>query len=481
MSLINATSSLCPVCKRGLPADLVEIDDRVVMRKSCPEHGPFEVLIASDAAWYRRILGFPAALKPPAKAHPVDAGCPFDCGACTSHQQRVYLPVIPITSACNLDCPICYTINRNDDAYHIGDDDFRRLLDRIREADPDLQLINLTGGEPTMHPRLAQLVRRCHEAGIHRVTISTHGLTFLKDPALLSELASLRARMVLSFNSFDEEVNKQMVGAKLYARKLEVLASFAAAGVDTTLLSVVALGVNDAEVGRLLDLALSTDCVRSLELHTMTFTGQGGAAFDQRSRITVPDVLRRIEGGSDGRIRVADFIPSPCAHPMCYQTCYLLETDQGHVPFTRFMSDANQRELLTGNLYLEPGPQMESVISQVIDELWSREVPDAIATTVLARLKRLLRELFPATPLPYHLRQQVAERSAKTIYLHSHMDEWTFDTDRIRQCCVGVPEVDGGNTPTCSYNILYRERDRRFSHRQVPALASMPGGRTWGE
>ena len=57
----------------------------------------------------------------------------------------------------------------------------------------------------------------------------------------------------------------------------------------------------------------------------------------------------------------------------------------------------------------------------------------------------------------------MTERSARAIYIHSHMDEETFDVARVMKCCVGVPEADGTNIPTCSYNVLYREKDRRFA------------------
>lgn len=479
-TVLSTTSSLCPTCKRGVAADIVELDGRILMRKTCPDHGPSEVLIASDAAWYHRTMAFPAVLKAPVATKPVSGGCPYDCGACSSHQQAVYLPVIPITSACNLNCPICYTINKNEGAHHISLDEFKRTLDVIKRNDPAMKIINLTGGEPTMHPQLVEIIRLCHDAGLHRVTISTHGLTFIKDTQLLAALAELDARMVLSFDSFDELTNKKMLGAKLHSSKMAVLEQFERFNVATTLLAVVAMGVNDQEVGSLLDLALSRPFIRSLEVHTMTFTGQGGKSFDQTARITTPEVLRRIAGGSSGRIRIEDFTPSPCAHPLCYQTCYLLQTGaQDFVPFARFMSIDNIRHLLTDNLYMEPGERMETVVRQVIDELWAMAIPSATSATVLAALKQLLHDLFPARALPYHRQQIIAERSAKTIYLHSHMDEGNFDTDRIRQCCVGVPSADGGNTPTCSYNILYRERDPRFSTRQVPPLSTLPGGRIW--
>ena len=225
---LRQTTSLCTTCKQGVPADIVEVGDHIVMRKRCTAHGEQEILLASDAAWYHRNERFAAVLKAPATVRKqIDAGCPFDCGACTSHQQSVYLPVIPITSACNLDCPICYTINKNDNAFHISLAEFRDILAVIRRNDPAMKIINLTGGEPTRHPRLREIVQACHEAGIHRVTISTHGLSFIHDEALLKDLAALRARVVLSFNSFDEETNKRMIGANVYKSKMRVLEQLA--------------------------------------------------------------------------------------------------------------------------------------------------------------------------------------------------------------------------------------------------------------
>jgi hypothetical protein len=89
-------------------------------------------------------------------------------------------------------------------------------------------------------------------------------------------------------------------------------------------------------------------------------------------------------------------------------------------------------------------------------------VPESEA--VLATLKRILGAMFPTDrALPLAERQRVAERAIKAIYIHAHMDEESFDVGRIMKCPVGVPEVDGTNIPTCTYNVLYRERDARFA------------------
>lgn len=478
--VLNQTTSLCKFCKNGVEANIVQKNNKIFMRKECPEHGASEILVSSNAQWYLETLNYPAKLIRPIVKKEVDAGCPFDCGACTSHEQKVYLPVIPITSACNLSCPICYTINKNEGAYHISLEEFQKLLDVIKKNDPDMQLINLTGGEPTCHPQFMQIIRLCHQAGIHRITISTHGLSLIRDDKTLEELARIKARIVLSFDSFNDVTNKKMLGINATKSKLKVIEKLNEYNIDTTLIPVIAKGLNDHELKDMVDLMFCTDNLRSLEIHTMTFTGQGGEEFDPNFRITTPDVLEMIETFSKGKIMVKDFTPSPCAHPLCYQTCYLLKLHNGEfLPFTRFMSKKQMRFLLEDNLYLEPGPKLEEVLKDVINELWTQDIEGADADDVLKTLKKLLLEMYPATPISYEERQVISERSAKAIYIHAHMDEDNFDMDRIKQCSVGIPFADATNIPTCSYNVLYRERDPNFSTRTFEPIANKKGGKFW--
>jgi hypothetical protein len=488
--ILGETTALCGTCKRSVAAQTVAIDDAVYLRKTCNEHGVSQVLIASSLAWYQQTLGFAPTLSPPEGAKPVSQGCPFDCGPCTSHEQRSQLPIVPITSACNLDCPICYTHNRNEGAYHMSEAELRAVIAHIVANDPERRIINITGGEPTQHPQFERLIELCHEAGLHRITVSTHGLRFLKDEALVARLAALDARIVLSFDSFRAETNKTMLGGSFLDGKLRVLELLEKYNVNTTLLPVLARGVNSDEVGAFIKLALERPFIRSLELHTMTFTGQSGAQFDKVGRYTPYDVLVDIEQQTAGALRISDFVPSPAAHPLCYQVTYLLQTGQAGAnrtsidawtPFARFMAPTDMRAMLAGQLYLEPTSQMEATLADVINRLWSGEIEFDRSDDVLRALRRVVDEAFDPQRDAV-ARMRAAEMSAKAIYVHSHMDEDTFDTDRIQQCCVGIREPDGRNIPSCAYNVLYRERDARFAGGTAappaPALITLGKGRS---
>lgn len=462
------TRSLCATCHRTVDARVVFRDDGVWLEKRCPDHGEARARVASSAEWYLDALSFVADGSPPVALHPVSAGCPHDCGPCALHQKRSALPVVAITSACNLDCPICYTVNRNEGAYMMSRSELAAVLAQLASRG-ELDIINFTGGEPTLHPELAELLRMSREAGVRRLTVSTNGLR-LRDEHV-RELAACDARIVLSLDTFDDAIDAKLLGATTVKTKLALLDRLEAHDVTTTILPAVAAGLNDADVGRLFDLVLARPNVCSLELHTVAFTGARGADFPRTARLTVPDLHARLDAHTGGRLRGSDFVPSPLAHPHCYSIAYLLMLDGGgFVPFTRFMPRQELFRLLSDSLYLEPNERVEEALRDAIDRLWSE--PDALpdGERVLSTLKRLISELYPpGRPKPLAERRRIAERASKAVYIHSHMDADTFDVSRVMGCCVTVPEADGRAIPTCSYNVLYRERDGRFA-RSLPMV-----------
>ncbi len=479
--LPHDTHSLCAACLAVVPASVVERDGAVWMLKTCPRHGAAEILLSPDAQWYRQTVAQGPHLQAPAPpVRPVAQGCPLDCGPCAQHEMGLQLPIVPITAACNLDCPICYTHNHNAGGWHLSEAALDAILVHLRRLEPNQRIINLTGGEPTEHPDFMALVQRCADAGIHRITLSTHGLRFLQESALLPLLAALDARVVLSFDSLRDDANRAMLGGALTHAKLRILDLLDQHKVSTTLLPVVAKGHNDDELGQFVRLVLDRPYLRSLELHTMTFTGQSGTAFDRQARLTTLDVLRLVQVQTQGLLRVSDFVPAPAAHALCYQVAYLLRLGDGQwLPFTRFMAPANVRAMLAGTLYLEPGPQVDAQLHEAISRLYAGDVDLPEAPLVLASLKAMLGAFFAAQGDPL-AQMRAGEDWTKAVYVHAHMDAENFDTDRIRQCCVSIVEPDGQTVPSCAYNVLYRNRDVRFVAKPLAAVATLGIGRIRG-
>ena len=463
MRTIHTTTSLCAQCKEAVPADVVDDGGEVWMKKTCAQHGAQQVKLSTNAAWYEATRALPQRFTAPGVVKKeVADGCPFDCGPCTSHTQKVRLPVVTITSACNLDCPICYVHNKNDDAYHMPVADFAMILEHLRvDHGGELDIINLTGGEPTMHPHLFEMLAMARAAGIHRVTVCSNGIRLAKDEAFVEQLAAHGARIALSFDTFDPHADKLLQGAHMLATKLRCLELCEKHGVDVTLIPVMTRGVNEHEVGKILHFALASPAVRHVEVHTMTFTGQSGATFQRSGRISMYEVLEEIEKHTEGLLRPADFVTSPCAHPLCYQIAYLLLDPDGGppIPFTRFMPARELHDALADRLYLEPSPRLEESLKEAIDRVWVAD-----DTRTLRLLRHMLDTMFPADrPLTHDEAIRAGERVVKAVYVHSHMDEETFDVERAVDCCDSNCYADGTTIPVCNYNVLYREKEAKFN------------------
>lgn len=463
--LIHETTSLCRVCKNGVPARVVERAGQVWMTKACPRHGAQEVHLSDDAGWYARTRDIQPRRSPPRRiVRQIDRGCPFDCGACESHAQKVRLPVVTITSACNLECPICYVHNKNEDAFHMGVDELAQVLAHLKaEHGGELDIINFTGGEPTLHPHLLDFLELSHKAGIHRVTVCSNGVRLAKDEALVKRLGELGARIALSFDTFQPDADFEMQGAHLVDLKLKCMDLLEKHDVDVTLIPVMTRGLNEKEIGRILEYAFTKRNVRHIEVHTITYTGQGGVSFPRSGRISIHEVIREIEATTGGLLKESNFVPSPCAHPLCYQIAYLLMDPDGGppIPVTRFLGAETLYDCLADRLYLEPSRKLEDALREAIDRLWTEGGPDS--ERALRILQKLLKDMAPpGRALSREEALRTSERAFKAIYVHSHMDEETFDVERLAQCCDSNCYADGSTIPVCAYNVLYREKEPRF-------------------
>jgi 7,8-dihydro-6-hydroxymethylpterin dimethyltransferase len=460
---LHASRGLCRECGDGRLVEVRYVSDgqRVFLERLCPEHGRSRALVAESLAWLLDAQQLPPAPRPPEQVLPrAGLQCPSACGPCELHGQRCTLPVFSITNACNLRCPICFTYNRADAVYHMPEDELRRQLDFVVEATGGVDLVNITGGEPTLHPRLLELLAAARRPGIGRVTLNSNGLTLAERPELCAQLAELGVYVILSLDTLDPALSVRLHGRDIVALKQQALENLERAGVQTTLLMVLVGGVNEGELGSMVELALARDFVRSLTIQTMTYTGQGGGRFQPREHIPVDGVERRLEELTGGRPRRSDFLPLPTAHPLCYGVSYLLLDEKARPhSFGRLLGRERLARHLADGYLLHPGDELEEEIHRAVDRLWS----EGAEPELLAAVKSLLRELFPpGQTLSVHERQRRAERRVKTIYVHAHMDEDTYEVGRAMRCPDQVPVDASRMIGACNYNLFYRMKDPRF-------------------
>lgn len=450
--------AMCRSCRSLVPARVYFRDGQVWQQSLCPTCETSPALIAGDQNWYMaNVLQDFDDHSPLPGARPPKLGCPMDCGPCTWHASPCQLPVVSVTNACNLRCPICFTYNRRDRIYHMPVAEMRRTVDWIVESSGEVDLINVTGGEPTLHPDILEILECCRRPEIGRVTMNTNGITLAEDPAFCKALADLGVYVILSFNTFDGDTSKKMHGVDLVETKLRAIENLTQAGGKMTLLTVLARGLNEEALGDILGLMRRNDAILSLTIQTMTYTGQGGKTFPGKQHIPVDEATRILCEQSGGMLQFADFMPRPSAHPLCYSLCYMLRDDDKLIPFARFATKEKLAGLLKGSYLIRLNDESE-FFRDAVNDLYAQG-----QTEGLAAFRRLIGKLFPPTgALSTFERQRVAQSATRTVYIHAHMDEDTFDCSRAMLCPDLVPTEPGKLVPACTYNLFYRTRDERF-------------------
>ncbi len=444
---------MCRSCREVVPA-------RVFFRGGgvCPSCANEPALIASDQSWYMRnaVSAFPDR-SPVPKSRPPSLGCPRDCGPCTWHASMCQLPVFSITNRCELRCPICFTYNRRDKPYDMSMEEMKATLDWISESSGPVDLVNITGGEPTMHPRLIDLLGLCARPGIGRITMNSNGLRLGRDFDLCRRLADLNVYVILSFSTFDRGTSLAMHGADVVDAKLAAMDNLTRAGARMTILFVLARGINEGDLRGAMGIMENNDSVLNVTVQTIACTGQGGGSWPGRKRIPVDEAAGMVCASSNGKLAFTDFLPRPSAHPLCYLTCYMLKSGRELLPFARF-APPEEISMLMADSYLMRLGESGEFFRDAINRLYARG-----ESRQLGVFRALLDDLYPkGRDLGVFGRQRRAESSVRSVYVHAHMDEDNFDCTRAMLCPDLVPASPGKLVPACTYNLFHRMKDERF-------------------
>jgi uncharacterized radical SAM superfamily Fe-S cluster-containing enzyme len=456
--LFKRTTSTCPRCLTLVDADVVIRKGKVYFKKVCAKCGPSEALVSEDARYYARAYAFARAGTEPLKfAAKVEHGCPTDCGTCDDHEQHTCLPIVEVTDHCNLECPIC--IVNNQYAHHIDKADFKRIIDLMVENEGVCESVALSGGEPTSHPDLLDLVDIATRPEIGRVVVITNGLRLGRDRTLAKALKERGAYVGLQLDGFTADTHEKIRGKDLMREKEAALAMLREFKIPTQVIFVATRGANEHQIGDAVDLFLKEDHILSLSFQPAAFTGFGGGqyAHDPMDRLTIPGVIQRIAEQSQGGFKTSDFYPLPCSHPQCVSLSYVLRLNDGTwVPFARFVDFTRFGTLLRSSATLPASAEIHDAMHEVIHEVYARQDEIERGPEILAALRRTLDVMFPARALSEKEKVRAGEQQAKSIFLHHYMDRHDFDLERLRKCCHHYPQTDGRVMPACGFNMFHR-------------------------
>ena len=466
---LGATQSLCPDCLAVVPAKIITRGQRVYFRKRCPEHGEREDFICSDVAWYDRMeYSLPAKI-PAEFGVEADKGCPYDCGLCTEHEQHTCVAVVEITSSCNLTCPMCYASSAPG-GKHLTLEQCQASIDRVVATEGRAEVIQLSGGEPTIHPQLPQILDYALSQAVDYVMINTNGIRLATDQRLVDAIAKRRDRVEIYFqmDGLSDDVFVALRGEPLLETKLQALERLGEAGVHVTLVSTLQGGINEQQIGPLVQFGVDRPWITGISFQPATYSGRHVLPEELERRVTFPDVIKGVARQTDGLFQESDFMPLPCAHPNCHSLSIAWRHDGTVTPLTRFIDAKANLDLLANGISFTRRKSRDLLMMYLGRQGCcaggncgeSVSDPQALARGVLPVLSSPADDFFSQA-----LAEQLGAESLFRITITSFLDAYNFDLRRLMKCCTHHVLPSGHVIPFCAYNVLYRE-----GHVRLPEL-----------
>ena len=443
----DSTTSLCATCHRQVSAKVVFQDERVYLRKRCPEHGLEVALIADDIEYYRRARE--DYLKPgelPRKFHtPVHWGCPYDCGLCADHEQHSCLSIVEICDACNLSCPVCYAESGPSRQSYRTLAEVEAMLDAVVRSEGEPDVVQISGGEPCEHPELFAILDAAQARPIRHLMLNTNGIRIAKEAGFADRLANYAPafEVYLQFDSFEEAALRDLRGADLREVREQALANLEAVGLSTTLVVTLKKGLNDGECGRVIEHALGFRCVRGVTFQPIQDAGRNEAFDPEHDRLTLTEVRRKLLEQSS-LFQSEDLIPVPC-HPDAICMAYALKLNGEVHPLTRHVPTDVLLQGARNTIQYERDEETRAKLFQ----LFSTHHSPGSAAEATEKLLCCLPGVAPTPELSYE--------NVFRVIIMEFLDAHSFDVRSVRRSCVHMvhPE-DGRMIPFDTYNLFYR-------------------------
>lgn len=477
---IRKTTSICPDCNKTIDADIFERNAKVWIRKTCPEHGEVEDLYWGSADLYRKAEKFShdgrGVYNPNiAKENPV---CPTDCGLCNLHKSHTALANLVVTSRCDLSCWYCfYYSKRLGYIYEPTLEQLDQMIKTIVSGKPiACNAIQITGGEPCLRDDLIDIVALCRKHGIEHIQLNTNGIKLAQDLDFLKKARALNmTTLYLSFDGTTPETNP-----KNHWEIPGILDNCRKANVGAVLVPTMINGKNDHELGRILRFGFDNiDVVRGVNIQPVSFVGKISKADRMKMRITIPDIIERIDEQTGGQITKDDFFPVPTPYPVtrfaealtgrpkydlsshfaCGMATYVFKDGERMIPITRFVDVEGLLDYLSSAAAdVENGKSKIIVTARMLFKLNS--FIDRKKGPKNLNLGKLLFKM-----LVKHNYDALGEFHYKVLFLGlmHFQDKYNFDMERVQRCCIQNATTDGRLIPFCTFTAIpewYRDIDQ---------------------
>jgi 7,8-dihydro-6-hydroxymethylpterin dimethyltransferase len=486
--VIKNTKSLCPECLTVLDAEVYEDNDKIMIKKTCKEHGEFNNTYWSSSDIYKKAKKYGKVgmgIENPQTI--ADSECPQNCGLCDEHESHTVLGLIDVTNRCNMKCPVCFAnaaVSKT--LYEPSYEEIRTMLQNLRNNKPvPTPAIQYAGGEPTVRKDIVELIKLAKEEGFRHTQIATNGMRLARLPSLAVDLKEAGLNTVyLQFDGITEEPYLKLRNRNMLDIKLAAIENCRKANLGIVLVPTILKGVNHDQIGDILRFAAKNiDIVRGVNFQPVSFAGRTPAEEVEAQRVTVPDFERMVEEQTDAQIKVEDFYPASCVtpvsefieaidgkdaqvtftcHPHCGTATYVFVDDSGMIPITQFIDVDRFFNLLSNSTEnMEEGGLVAKakIVARATVELPKTvdmsKSPDSID------LRSILTAVF--RDRSYKSLGDFHHKTLLVSCMH-FMDPFNFDQDRVRRCVIHYAVPDGRIIPFCSMNAIYRKDiEKKFS------------------
>jgi 7,8-dihydro-6-hydroxymethylpterin dimethyltransferase len=439
------TLSICSTCLKRVDAKIVFEEDNVLMLKNCPEHGFEKVLIANDVAYYKNIRNYNKPSEMPLQFGTKTLyGCPYDCGLCQDHEQHSCLTVVEITDRCNLQCPTCYAMSSPHYGRHRTVEEVERMLDIIVASEGTPDVVQISGGEPTVHPDFFTILDIAKSKPIKHLMLNTNGIRIAKDFAFAQKLAGYMPdfEIYLQFDSFKPEALEHLRGQNLTEVRLKALEHLNALNLSTTLVVTLQQGVNDDEIGKIIEYALQQRCVRGVTFQPTQVAGRTEHFNPVTDRITMTGVRKKILEQTN-IFQPNDLVPVPC-NPDALVMGYALKLGGQVLPLTRYIDPALLLDSSRNTIVYEQDEALKEKMIQIFSTGISVD-------KVQDNMKQLL------CCLPQIEAPGLGYDNLFRIIIMRFIDAYDFDVRAIKKSCVHIVHKDGRIIPFETMNLFYRD------------------------
>lgn len=443
---LGQTQSMCETCHELVPTKIIREGDDIFYQKRCLTHGVMKTGVSSDAEYFLATRDYlKPGDRPLAPQTRTEKGCPYDCGLCPDHEQHSCLAIIDINDECNLTCPICFAASAPGRGNNRPLDEIEKMLDILVASEGEPDLVQISGGEPTIHPQILDILRLAQSKPIRHLMLNTNGLRIAQDPDFVAELAKMKEgfEVYLQFDSLKPDALKSIRGADLRRIRQQALEALDAHGISTTLVAVIKKGHNDDEIADIVSHALEWDCVRGVTFQPVQVAGRTEGFDPASERILLSEIRQAIIEGDTG-FTGADMIPLPC-NPESISIGYGLRQGNRVAPITSMIPKEVVVSEIPNAVTFEKYPELK----RRIFDFFSLSTNDENAT---GRLEALLCCL-PNVETPDNITYENLFRIAISEFL----DPYNFCIARVKRSCVHFVTPDRGIIPFDTYNLLYRE------------------------